>query len=318
MHTNIKDMSEGMSVTGYYTLRDFALQKSKNGKDYIKASIGDATDTVVAMCWDLRGNYSVTHEDVGKVVKVAGVMNSFNGSPQFAIEQIRNVTDADTDKYDTSDLAKAAPIDINATKADVITLIASIEDADYSKFAEALLDNRSEDFISYPAGKSVHHGFAGGLLMHTRNMMVMADLISQMYPGILNRDLLLCGALAHDMAKIDEFEVNELMEVKDYSKPGQLLGHLYIGARHAHDLARELNIPDEKAILIEHMILSHHGDGESGSPVTPKCAEAEALHLIDMMDSRMEIYAEEYENLSAGEFSIKANWALSHKIFKPN
>lgn len=317
MHINIKDMTEGMNVTGFYVLRDFATQKSKGGKDYIKASISDSSDTVVAMCWDTKGNYNVTHEDIGKVVKVAGIMNSFNGAPQFVIEQLRNVTEGDADKYDASDLAKVAPIDIDATKQDIETLIESIQDDGYKKFAQALFSSRLDDFLYYPAGKSVHHGFKSGLLMHTRNMMVLADFIAQMYPDIINRDLLICGTLGHDIAKIEEFDVNELMMVKDYSRPGQLLGHLYMGAKYACSIADEVGLEPEKSELIQHLILSHHGSEEMGSPVTPKCSEAEALHLIDMMDSRMEIYAEEYEDLQNGQFSQKSNWALSHKIFKP-
>ncbi len=318
MHIKIKDMTEGMKVTGFYSLRDFAIQKSKNGSNYIKAGISDASGSVIAMCWDTKGNHNVTHENIGGIVKVAGVMNSYNGSPQFVIEQIRNITQTDHDQFDMSDLAPVAPIDVNATKGDVEALIESITDDDYRNFAKTLLSSNEKDFISYPAGKSVHHGFKAGLLMHTRNMMVMADLISQMYPGILNRDLLLCGALAHDMAKIEEFDVNDLMLVKDYSAQGQLLGHLYIGAQKAAKIAEDQNLPQEKSELIQHLILSHHGSTEMGSPVSPKCAEAEALHLIDMMDSRMEIYAEEYEDLETGEFSQKANWALSHRIYKPN
>lgn len=317
MQPYLSDIAEGASITGFFVLKDFATQKSKGGKDYIKTTISDKSTSVTAMCWEVSGNLGVTRQDIGSIVKIAGTMNSFNGEPQIAITKMRAASEADKEQFDITQLIEVAPIDVEATVSDIETLIASIEDDEYKKFALTLLARFKDKFVSYPAGKTVHHAFRSGLVMHTRNMMVLADFISQMYPDTLNRSLLLAGTLAHDIAKTKEFDVSELMSVKDYSKSGQLLGHLYMGAQIASEIAIEIEMDSEKKLLLEHLILSHHGDGEMGSPVTPKCAEAECLHLIDMMDSRLEIYAEEYKKIEPACFSEKQNWALSHKIYRP-
>ena len=133
---------------------------------------------------------------------------------------------------------------------------------------------------------------------------------------MINRDLLLAGTLLHDIAKIREFRLSSLGMVKDYSVEGQLLGHLVMGAQEIAEVAAELNIPQEKSVLLQHLVLSHHGEPEFGAAVRPMCAEAELLHLIDMMDSRMEIYAETLAEMEPGSFSGRI-FALEKKIYKP-
>ena len=152
--------------------------------------------------------------------------------------------------------------------------------------------------------------------MHTVNMLRTADYLAELYCEVINRDLLLAGTLLHDIAKIREFLLSSLGMVKDYSVEGQLLGHLVMGAQEIAEVAAELNIPQEKSVLLQHLVLSHHGEPEFGAAVRPMCAEAELLHLIDMMDSRMEIYAETLQTMPSGSFSDRI-YALEKKIYKP-
>ena len=152
--------------------------------------------------------------------------------------------------------------------------------------------------------------------MHTVNMLRAAAYLAELYEEVINRDLLLAGTPLHDIAKIREFSLSPLGMVKDYSAEGQLLGHLVMGAQEIAAAAEELEIPREKALLLQHLVLSHHGEPEFGAAVRPMCAEAELLHLIDMMDSRMEIYAETLQTLPAGSFSERI-FALEKKIYKP-
>ena len=154
------------------------------------------------------------------------------------------------------------------------------------------------------------------MLMNTVNMLRTADCLAELYCEVINRDLLLTGALLHDIAKIREFCLSPLGMVKDYSVEGQLLGHLVMGAQEVASAAEELGTPEEKALLLQHLVLSHHGDPEFGAAVRPMCAEAELLHLIDMMDSRMEIYAETLQTMPAGSFSERI-YALEKRIYKP-
>ena len=143
-----------------------------------------------------------------------------------------------------------------------------------------------------PAAKSVHHGFVGGLLMHTSYMLEMAEFLARLYAAVIDRSLLLAGTLLHDIAKLEEFAVTQLGIVTEYTTKGQLLGHLVLGAQEVSEVCRELNVPEEKSVLLQHLLLSHHGQPEFGAAVVPMCAEAELLSYIDNIDAKMETFME--------------------------
>ena len=176
-------------------------------------------------------------------------------------------------------------------------------DPDYKAVAKEFLDCHCESFRAIPAAKSVHHGFVHGLLMHTGNMVKIAAQLADLYPHVINRDLLITGTLIHDFAKRDEFTFSDLGLVSGYSVRGDLLGHLVMGAQEVSEVCWDLEIPEEKSVLLQHLLLSHHGKPEYGAAVVPLCAEAELLSLIDAIDSRMEIYRENLENTPLGQFS---------------
>lgn len=132
-----------------------------------------------------------------------------------------------------------------------------------------MLERHLETFRSIPAAKSVHHSFLSGLLMHTANMLCLADFLAGQYSQIIDRSLLLTGTLLHDFAKEKEFTFSQLGVVTDYSRKGQLLGHLVMGAQEIAQVAAELGTPEEKSLLLQHMILSHHGEPEFGAAVKP-------------------------------------------------
>lgn len=231
------------------------------------------------------------------------------------MHRIRMAEAADT--YDKSLLVPTAPIDADAALADVQRLVASIADADYRSVAETMLARHLDAFRRIPAGKTVHHSFLSGLLMHTYNMLRAADFLARLYPEVIDRSLLLTGTLLHDFAKEREFVFSDLGIVTEYSTAGQLLGHLVMGAQEVADVARELAIAEEKSLLLQHLLLSHHGEPDFGAAVRPMCAEAELLSYIDLIDSRMEIYAETLPGVPAGGFSGRI-FALEKKIYHHN
>ena len=148
--------------------------------------------------------------------------------------------------------------------------------------------------------------------MHTGNMMQLADFLAGMYADTVDRSLLLAGTFAHDLQKEREFRFSALGLVTDYSVPGQLLGHLVMGAQEIAEIAKELDVPEEKSVLLQHLVLSHHGEPEFGAAVRPACAESELLSYIDMIDSRMEIYHEVLGATPLGGFSDRV-FALDGK-----
>ncbi len=302
------DIENGQSLSGCFLLRQASLRSTAAGKPYLSGQLADRTASVELKVWDYSG--PLGEGDQGKVVCIVGRVSEFRGSLQVTADRIRLA--GPEDSYKLSDLVPTAPIDVNRTLAELEQMLSAMEDADYQRVCREMLRRHRDAFVTIPAAKSVHHSFVHGLLMHTAYMMKTALFLAKLYGDLLDRDLLLAGAFLHDFAKIREFSLSPTGLVADYSVAGQLLGHLVMGAEETAQVCRELNIPEEKSLLLQHMILSHHGTPEFGAAVVPACAESELLSYIDMMDSRMEIYRETLEKTEQGAFSDRI-FALDNK-----
>lgn len=309
----IRDMSIGDQLEGFFVLHDAYSKTTLAGKSFLSMVLSDCTGMIDAQIWDYTG--PVTQKDAGSVVKVRGAVSEFKGTLQITVERLR-LADL-SDQYSISDLVPTAPIDAPETWRKLLEIVDSIEDLDYGLICHEMLKRYGERFKSIPAAKSVHHGFLNGLLMHTAYMLKTADFLAGMYDSVIDRSLLLAGTLLHDFAKCEEFTTSPLGLVADYSMKGQLLGHLVMGAQEVAEVAAELRVPEEKSVLLQHLILSHHGEPEFGAAVRPMCAEGELLSYIDSIDSRMEIYRQTMEEVPAGEFS-KRIFALDRRIYHHN
>ena len=307
----IQTMTPGDEVEGFYILKTDTPKVAANGKPFLTGAISDRTGAMELKVWDYTGPLSAADE--GTVVKVRGTVGEYRGTPQFTAGRIRPA--AEDDPVDVSALVPTAPIDRRRVMEELRETVNTIADPDYRAVAEDMLTAHGDALEAIPAAKSVHHAFLGGLLMHTANMLRLADFLAGMYPETVDRSLLLAGTLLHDMAKEQEFVFSQLGLATDYSVRGQLLGHLVMGAQETAAAAARLGVPEEKSVLLQHLILSHHGEPEFGAAVRPLCAEAELLSLIDAIDSRMEIYRETYETMDADTFSPRI-FALEKKIFK--
>ena len=304
-------MAAGDIIEGFYVLKSASVRTATSGKPYLNAVLGDASGTMEAKMWDFSGK--VTNADEGKVVKVRGEVTEFRGSLQMTIRKLRFA--GSEDNYVLEDLVPTAPIDSVKEMEYIQELIASMEDADFRKISEVMLDRHLAAFGKIPAAKNVHHSFLSGLLMHTSSMLRIADyLATEIYPHIVNRSLLLAGTLLHDFAKEKEYAYSELGLVTDKTVEGMLVGHLVLGDEEIAEVGKEIGIPEEKLLLLRHMILSHHGKPEYGAAVVPCTAEAELLSNIDLIDSRMEIYAENFETMEKGSFSERI-FSLEKKIY---
>ena len=307
----VSELEQGMRVEGFYLLKDASVKKASNGRMYLNASIMDCSGSVTMMMWDYSG--SIDENDVGSVIKVRGDVSVYKNANQITASRLRLATD--DDEVDLSRLVPVAPIDADTRFQEVRALIASLEDDDYRSVAEEMLKRHAESFRTIPAAKSVNHSFLNGLLMHTSNMLKTADFFAALYPEVVDRSLLLAGTLLHDLAKEREFSFSGIGMATGYSVEGELIGHIVMGAQEAGAVCAELGVPEEKAVLLQHLILSHHGNPEYGAAVVPMTAEAELLALIDRVDSRMEIYAEILPTLQPNAFSSKI-FALDKKIFR--
>lgn len=307
----IHDLRRGDEIEGFYVLKGAYPKISSNGKPFLNATLADKTGVVDAKVWDYSG--PISGEDEGKIVKIRGNVTEFRNALQVTVERIRLADDRDP--VDLSALVPAAPINVEESFGEVRALLESIADTDYRKAALELLKRHEQAFRQIPAAKSVHHGFLRGLLMHTGSMLKMADFLAELYADVVDRSLLLAGTFAHDLQKEREFTFSNLGLVTGYSLRGQLLGHLVMGAQEIAEVAEQIGMPEEKSILLQHMVLSHHGEPEFGAAVVPMCAESELLSYIDRVDSRMEIYRETFEEMEPGAFSGRI-FALEKKIYK--
>ncbi len=306
----LSELQIGDSFTGFYILKGIRNMLTNSGKPYLSCSLCDASATVEAKVWDYAGPIGPGEES--QVAKVQGKLQEFKGAPQIKVERIRMATPQDS--YDLAELVPVAPIDREAAYQRIVQTVQAFSDADYRAVCLEILNRHGEGLKNVPAAKSVHHSFVGGLLMHTSYMMETAGFLARLYRAVIDRELLLAGTLLHDIAKLEEFVVSELGIVTEYSTKGQLLGHLVMGAQEVSEVCRQLQVPEEKSMLLQHLLLSHHGQPEFGAAVAPMCAEAELLTYIDNIDAKMEIYRENLEKTDPGTFSQRI-FALEKRIY---
>ncbi len=278
----LAELKDGDGFDGFYVVRDSSLQTAVNGKNYIRMTIADASASMPANVWDANRELFQLCPS-GCIIKIQGVAESYKGKQQVRINRFRPAHESEVN---LDSFLPRTTKDIDAMRAELVALSDSIRDGEYNALAEAFFhDNALLDaFCRTPAAREVHHAYIGGLLEHTLNIARMAEAFSAR--ARVNRDLLLIGALLHDVGKTEELEARFSIE---YTDRGKLLGHLYIGAEMVKTRADALpNFPPEKRNLVQHLILSHHGRYEYGSPVLPKIPEAFALHHLDNLDAKVE------------------------------
>ena len=307
---SIADWVSGDRIEGFYVLNDPKIRKTKTGKDYLSAVLSDASGRIEMKMWDFSA--AIDERDNGRIVKIRGDVAEYRGTLQITLSHFRFAQEGDT--YDRESLIPSAPVDAEALLSELQAILESLDDEDYRTICLTLLERNKTAFMAIPAAKSVHHAFLHGLLMHTTDMVRLADYLAEQYSEVINRSLLLAGTFLHDFGKRKEFAFSELGFVTDYSVSGTLLGHAYIGARMVADTAAELGVSEKKSELLQHMLLSHHGDPEFGAAVVPAIAESELLSLIDRVDSRMEIYAENLVKTDPNSLSTRI-FALDKRIY---
>lgn len=306
----LADLENGARVADCYLLSSVSVRTSSNGSAYLSGTLSDQSGSLSVIMWQYNG--SLSEKDNGCVVYAEGRVSEYKGALQITASKLFPASEGE---YDVSALVPVAPIDADARLTEVEEVIASIPDADYRRLTEAVFSAHRDQFSVIPAAKSVHHAFRSGLLMHTSNMLRLALSIADIYSDVVDRSLLIAGTVLHDIAKVSEFVLSPLGLATDYSLSGDLLGHPVMGAMEVAAAAEKLGIPQKKSVLLQHLLLSHHGEPEFGAAVLPQCVEAEILSRIDMLDSRVEIYADTLSRMQPGETTGKPVFGLDHRIY---
>ena len=290
---------------GYLIVRSAEQRASANGKHYLDMTLADRSGSINAKMWD----GTVQPPLAGSIVKVRAAGNEFNGRMQLRVEKIRAVESRDN--VDMSALIPCAPEDPHAMLDTILHAADHIADPDLRLITCELLNRAGNQLLTFPAAKQMHHAERGGLLHHMTTMLRAAQAIMTVYPR-LNPSLLTAGVIVHDLAKIDEMDADALGLVSDYSIDGKLLGHIVRGVVNIQMAAEKTGANKAKALLLQHMVLSHHGIPDYGSPMPPKFPEAEVLHMIDTLDARLFEMDEAIARAVPGGFSEKV-WGLDNR-----
>ena len=301
----LADIKRDDRFEGYLIVRSAEQRASANGKNYLDMTLADKSGSINAKMWD----GTVQPPLAGSIVKVRATGNEFNGRMQLRVEKIRAAESRDA--VDMSTLIPCAPRDPKEMLDEVVRAADHIADPDLRKITCELLDRAGDKLLTFPAAKQMHHAERGGLLHHTTTMLRATNAIMTVYPQ-LNASLLTAGVIVHDLAKIDEMDADTLGLVSDYSVDGKLIGHIVRGVVNIQLAAEKTKASPGKALLLQHMVLSHHGIPEYGSPLAPKFPEAEVLNTIDTLDARLYEMNEALSRAIPGGFSEKV-WGLDNR-----
>ncbi len=300
--TFVRDLTPEKDVLDFFLVHQKDMRFNKTGEGYLSLVLGDRTGTVDARIWDKLEQ--VPNFSVDDVVWVKAAVQVHRQKTQLTIRELRPVSEQEVALADYFPRSERDPEDMFR---DLRILVAGMTDPHLKALLEAVLGDPdiAARFKRAPAAKSMHHAFLGGLLEHVLSLCRLANLVAGHYPQV-RRDLLLAGCVLHDIGKIHELSYDRAVR---YTTTGQLLGHTHIGLEIMSEKIRGLaGFPGEWKILLEHMIISHHGEYEFGAAKLPMFPEAVLLHLIDNMDAKMEAMRASLASsdpASAGEWTAR-------------
>ncbi len=280
-HLWVKDIKVDDQVRGLYLAKMKRVGLTKKGDPFLSITLADRTGEIEARVWERAEKVASIFVE-GDILNVEGYASSYRDQIQVTLSGV-TVTE---DGADSSLFLETTPKDVTKLMASLRAMAREMDNAHLKALVERFLTDPRfvSRFKKAPAAKTFHHSYLGGLLEHTHSVCEMSQSVAAHYPE-LDKDLLLAGAFLHDIGKIKEFKFDRVI---DYTDEGRLLGHLILGVAMVDEkLAAMENFPQDLSRRLKHLVLSHHGQYEFGSPKRPKFLEAFALHLIDDLDAKM-------------------------------
>ena len=285
--TTIKQIQDGQPVEGQFLVKEMGRGETKAGKPYLMLTVMDATGEMAGRVWE-NAEQLMAECPVGAVVALSGKAESYKGVMQLKIDALKRIDPA---TVEPADFLPTTPGDIKAMARELTTIADGVENPFLRELLLAFVKDRKfmALFKAAPAAKAMHHAYVGGLLEHTLAVARLADQVCTLYPN-LDRSLLLAGVLLHDIGKVTEFDTAKIPV--DYSDTGRLVGHMLLGITMVEERISAINgFPPDLAARLKHLILSHHGSHEFGSPVLPMLIEAFVLHFLDNLDAKVAYFA---------------------------
>lgn len=309
----IKDLQIGETFRDLKALVRSSAKRSANGKTFLTLILEDNTGTVNTTIW----SPSPYDEEIcagARYIMVSGEVGQYAGAMQLKISRLEPYTLVSQDEL--MEFVLTSTIDFALLDKKLRAHINSLKDSEIKRVVETLFKKHYEQFKNHPAARSMHHDYVHGLLQHTVMMADLAEAICGVYANVytINHDLLLAGTLIHDIGKV--IELSSLPSV-EYTFEGNMLGHISIGFYELKKVCEELKISNETTTLLGHMILTHHGEYEFGSPVLPKLLEATLLNLCDLIDSKTEEICKGLKDTLPGEYTSRLLAFDGRSFYKP-
>ena len=305
----ISEFSDGDRINGQFLISNSAKCLNNAGAAYMNLELKDSSGTINAKKWEASLE-DETNLVIGSVIYLEGDVLKYKDSLQM---KLLSYSVVDSKDVDVAKFVKAPPVPKEELIKRFNQYVEGIKNEDCRKILDYLIKRLSPKLFDYPAAVSVHHDYASGLLMHTVSMADIGSYLADYY-GDIDKDMLITGILLHDMGKTIEFEGPVIYK---YSLEGKLLGHISLMVSEIRRAAEGLKITSEVPLLLEHMVLSHHGSNEFGSPILPLTKEALLLSLIDNLDSKMVFTAKALEGVNPGEFTNKLFPLDNRMMYKP-
>lgn len=310
-HAFIATLMTNDHIVDFYMVKKIAVKIGSNRKKYLDVTLGDKTGEITGKKWDLADEEleRLSAIQPGNIAKIDAIVNEWNGMKQFRISRIR--LGRKEDGTELSDFIMTAPEPADEMFDYLMDAAEKMTDSDLRNLCMMKLEKMKPKLMYWPAASKNHGAEMAGLLWHMKRMAMLGERACEVYT-FLDRDLLIAGVIVHDLEKINEINSNEYGISDGYSFEGKMLGHITMGVRELDKDMEELGFTDEKKVLMEHMVLSHHYEPEFGSPKRPLFAEAEMLHYLDVIDARLYDFEDALSKTRPGEFSDRV-WTLENR-----
>lgn len=306
----IQSFVEGEKVNTSLLITQLNKGITNAGAPYVSFTFQDQTGTIEAKLWDVKEDMMATIE-AGKVVQVTGEVLKYRNANQLRLYGVSPLNDSD---FNPADYVVSTSLSLEFMQKRIKETLLSMKDPVYQGVCKSVITHYADKLFVYPAAAKNHHDFVGGLATHMIAMIDLAESFCGLYPN-LNRDLLLAGVILHDLGKIEELSGPILTE---YTLDGKLVGHISIMQSKVTEVATKLGVEKtEQVTLMRHMILSHHGEYEFGSPVLPLIMEAEMLNYIDNVDARMNMLTKALDQINPGEWTARVFALENRSFYKP-
>jgi len=282
----VKNLKVGSELTELFVLRKKELKETFEGQRFLKLELGDKTGRIDGVVWD-NPEELYDQAETGDIVKIKGWVTTYKEVPQIKVERLKKASEGETD---ISDFLPATDKDIDTLFQEFKKVSHTIENNHLNKLMQLILEDRSitEELKKAPGGKLWHHTYVGGLLEHTLKVADICEKAAKSYE-LVNRDLLIIGAMLHDLGKIKGYSGKGFF---DYTDEGRLIGHIISGIELVDQkLGMIEDFPADLALQLKHLIISHHGELEFASPVVPMTIEAIILHHADEMDAQVNAFS---------------------------